>query len=166
MLLDDQGSADTGAGSGRLARAEPGRPRAGVLPRGEIPDAINPPGGCRCHPRCPSVLPTCGWEGRDFIDYLEQRRLDATKAQADETVLGVPEDWRANGLRAWRRTRDENATATVAYLRSIVAQAAAPMASAVEAVDVEESRAVVRFRSPDQLLPKEVEGRTVECLLY
>jgi len=145
---------------------EPGRPRAGVLPRGEIPDAINPPAGCRFHPRCPSVLPTCGWEGRDFIDYLEQRRLDATKAQADETVIGVPEDWRANGLRAWRRTRDENATATVAYLRSIVAQAAAPMASAVETVDVEESRAVVRFRSPEQLLPKEVEGRIVECLLY
>src|SRR5436305_11512622 len=93
---------------------DPRRRARKVLPKGEVPDAVNPPMGCRFHPRCPAVLPTCGWEGRDFLDYLEERRLDATKAQADETVIGVPEDWRADGLRAWRRTRDENATATAA----------------------------------------------------
>lgn len=27
--------------------------------RGEIPSLINPPGGCRFHPRCPHAMPVC-----------------------------------------------------------------------------------------------------------
>jgi len=145
---------------------EPGRKRAGSLPRGEIPDAIHPPAGCRFHPRCPVALPTCGWEGRDFIDYLEQRRLDLDRAKVDQAAVGHPDQWRVSGLQAWRHKKDENPTATAAYLQSIVAQASGALASAVQAVEVEEGHAVVRFRPPDRLVQKDVEGRTVECLLY
>ncbi len=145
---------------------EPGRKRAGSLPRGEIPDAIHPPAGCRFHPRCPVALPTCGWEGRDFIDYLEQRRLDMAQAKADEAALGLAEEWRAAGLQASKRKRDEDPSATATYIRSTVSEAGGAMASAVEAVEVEDGRAIVRFRPPDPLFPKDVEGCTVECLLY
>lgn len=145
---------------------EPGRVRGQTLPRGEVPDAIFPPAGCRFHPRCPVALPTCGWEGRDLIDYFEQRRLDPDLAKADEAALGAIEEWRAIGLEARRSKRDPNPEATASYLGAIIPKAGSSMSSAVEAITTEDGHAVVRFRRPDPLIPKDVEGRTVECLLY
>lgn len=145
---------------------EPGRPRPEALPRGEIPDAIHPPAGCRFHPRCPVVLPTCGWEGRDFVDYLEERRLDADRARADEGPIGPLNKWRAAGPYAWRATKAENSSAIAVYLRSVLPEAPPAMVKAVEAIEPEEARVVVRFRSPDLLAPKDVGDRIVECLLY
>ena len=39
---------------------DPLRRRSIPLPRGEIPSPINPPPGCRFHPRCPYVEDICG----------------------------------------------------------------------------------------------------------
>jgi peptide/nickel transport system ATP-binding protein len=145
---------------------EPGRARPEALPRGEIPDAIHPPAGCRFHPRCPVVLPTCGWEGRDFVDYLEERHLDPARAKADAGPIGALDKWHAAGPYAWRATKAEDPGAIAAYLQSILTEGPPAMAKAVEVVEVEEARVVVRFRTPDLLAPKEVDGRIVECLLY
>lgn len=43
------------------------------LPRGEVPDAANPPDGCPFHPRCPQAFERCGWEARDLRVLLDQR---------------------------------------------------------------------------------------------
>ena len=145
---------------------EPGRARPESLPHGEIPDAIRPPAGCRFHPRCPVALPTCGWEGRDFIDFLEERHLDPERARADEAVVGTADEWHAVGLTAGHTLRDQDPTRVAAYVRSILAGAPEPLAKAVEAVGAEADQVVVRFRTPDPLAPKQVEGRMVECLLY
>jgi peptide/nickel transport system ATP-binding protein len=37
---------------------------------GEIPSAIDIPQGCRFRPRCPLRFESCGWEGKDLVDYL------------------------------------------------------------------------------------------------
>jgi oligopeptide/dipeptide ABC transporter ATP-binding protein len=42
------------------------------LPRGEIPDAAEPPLGCSFHPRCPEATPICGWESRDLRAVIEE----------------------------------------------------------------------------------------------
>jgi oligopeptide/dipeptide ABC transporter ATP-binding protein len=42
------------------------------LPRGEIPDAAEPPLGCSFHPRCPEAVHNCGWESRDLRALIEQ----------------------------------------------------------------------------------------------
>lgn len=144
---------------------EPGRVREKSLPRGEVPDAIFPPAGCRFHPRCPVALPTCGWEGRDFIDYLELRHLDSELAKLDDASLGPVEEWRA-ALGECRLGRSQDPQAVATYLLSILGQAPKPLAEAITRVDVEDGGVVVRFRAPDPLGPKEVEGRMVECLLY
>ena len=43
------------------------------LPRGEVPDAVAPPLGCRFHPRCARAFEVCGWESRDLLAALESR---------------------------------------------------------------------------------------------
>jgi peptide/nickel transport system ATP-binding protein len=45
-----------------LNNALPSHPddvRQEVILRGEVPSAINPPSGCRFHPRCPQAMPVC-----------------------------------------------------------------------------------------------------------
>ena len=39
--------------------ADPEHKRKGVVLKGEVPSAINPPPGCRFHPRCPYAKPIC-----------------------------------------------------------------------------------------------------------
>jgi oligopeptide/dipeptide ABC transporter ATP-binding protein len=43
---------------------------------GEVPSALNPPAGCRFHPRCPFAMPRCS------VDPPEPRRIDAGRLVA------------------------------------------------------------------------------------
>lgn len=131
---------------------DPGHPRTVTLPRGEVPDAIRPPGGCRFHPRCPAAMPTCGWEGRDFVDFLEQ----ASSA----------EGWTYEGNTARRDLEGENAKDLIARTDAALARAPEPLRDAVDGVAVEDGAVVVRFRPQDTLRSQSVDDRTVECLLY
>lgn len=42
------------------------------LPRGDVPSSIEPPLGCRFHPRCRFAFEKCGWEPRDLIRFLHE----------------------------------------------------------------------------------------------
>jgi peptide/nickel transport system ATP-binding protein len=59
-----------------LKEEHPRRQADKDLPRGEIPDAVRPPAGCRFHPRCPEALLECGWERRDLGDLIERHLLE------------------------------------------------------------------------------------------
>ncbi len=39
-----------------------------IIPKGEIPSPINPPKGCRFHPRCPSSQQVCSQEEPELVD--------------------------------------------------------------------------------------------------
>jgi oligopeptide/dipeptide ABC transporter ATP-binding protein len=54
------------------------------LPRGEIPDAADPPLGCAFHPRCPEAVSGCGWESRDLRDLVEEHWTRADAAYDEE----------------------------------------------------------------------------------
>ncbi len=60
------------------------------LPRGEIPDAVSPPLGCRFHPRCPRAFEVCGWESRDLRTALETRwtQLREEEFEAERKLIG------------------------------------------------------------------------------
>jgi len=38
---------------------------------GSVPNPIDPPTGCRLHPRCPVAVSTCGWRVDDVLEQLE-----------------------------------------------------------------------------------------------
>ncbi len=57
------------------------------LPRGEIPDAAEPPLGCAFHPRCPEAVAGCGWESRDLRTLLEEHWTRKVEAYDDELEL-------------------------------------------------------------------------------
>ena len=137
---------------GAIPVPEPGRKRPAGLPRGEVPDAIRPPSGCRFHPRCPVALPTCGWDGHDFVDHME--------------LLGRPEGWRAEGRVARRWAGVGDPEPLVAWVRSALEKAPPAMAEAIESVSVVGQDVTVRFRAPASLVPRLVEEITVECHLY
>jgi oligopeptide/dipeptide ABC transporter ATP-binding protein len=63
------------------------------LPRGEIPDAADPPLGCSFHPRCPAAFEECGWEGRDLRAVIEQHwtRLDEAEYARERDLLHEPD---------------------------------------------------------------------------
>jgi oligopeptide/dipeptide ABC transporter ATP-binding protein len=45
----------------------PDDPRDDLVVTGEVPSALNPPTGCRFHPRCPVVMPRCSEQLPDLI---------------------------------------------------------------------------------------------------
>jgi oligopeptide/dipeptide ABC transporter ATP-binding protein len=77
---------------------DPSRSVPRDLPRGEVPDAAEPPLGCSFHPRCPNAFEPCGWETRDLRMLLENRWAGMSAEEyaaeraafADLDALGVP----------------------------------------------------------------------------
>jgi peptide/nickel transport system ATP-binding protein len=72
---------------------DPSHGMARDLPRGEVPDAANPPPGCPFHPRCPVAVPNAGWELRDVRMVLEQRWTKVSPEQfaAESRLVGDAE---------------------------------------------------------------------------
>jgi peptide/nickel transport system ATP-binding protein len=145
---------------------DPDKRRKKILPRGEVPDAIHPPAGCRFHPRCQSVLPTCGWEGRDFIDLLDEYLSTGSRTVDDESLLGSIDEWWAKGFEAGRKAKAKDPQKLIEKLKEILRKAQPSMIQAVQSVAVQGDSVIVQFQTPDQLARTAVADRMVECLLY
>src|SRR2546428_11479291 len=137
-----------------------------TLHKGEVPDAVYPPAGCRFHPRCPAVLSTCGWEGRDFIDLLDEHLSGSMRAVDDAEALGSSDDWWAKGFAAGRKIGTQDPQRLAEKVKAVLAKATSPMQQAVQWGAVQGEALIVQFRVPEQLKQTVVGDRTVECLLY
>jgi peptide/nickel transport system ATP-binding protein len=73
-----------------IPEPDPARSVPRDVPRGEIPDAVAPPLGCRFHPRCPQAFEVCGWENRDLRTLLEQHwtRLSEDEYERERARIG------------------------------------------------------------------------------
>ncbi len=136
-----------------------------ILPKGEVPDAVTPPQGCRFHPRCPVATPTCGWEGKDVLDLLDQRAIDRTVAKRDYENLGPISRMELSdtGLVFPRGVDPEGMRR---YAEALVTTAPPALAGAVEEVFCREDRVEIRFKSTKDPGARTVGDREVRCVLY
>ncbi len=147
---------------------DPRRRSSKQLPRGEIPDAIVPPANCRFHPRCPVAVQGCGWEPRDLLNYLEERRtrLGTDALARDERLLGEFETASVEGQLVKLRAREGTTEELEAYLREVVAADESSMFKAIQGIRREGDQVAVRFAPWTDLREVSSDGRRVLCILY
>ena len=146
-----------------IPQPDPSKRDLPVLPRGEIPDAADPPAGCRFHPRCPQAIATCGWEPPDLTDALEERwagtsedRFESERKLLASLTIGE----RSVTVPAPERPED------VTRVLDAVLASRPGMRDAVGGVAVEGADVVVRFPAAEEPPLRPVAGHDVACVLY
>ena len=138
---------------------DPRQRRAEDVPRGEVPDAVHPPPGCRFHPRCPVATPGCGHVGADAREAAESwltRAQPGPRAKLVETQ-GAPIGWRVAGNDLLLSSAD------VGPLKRAIQQERPVVWDAVESVEADR----LRFRAPVPIeLRRRPDGRLTRCVLY
>jgi peptide/nickel transport system ATP-binding protein len=137
------------------------------LPRGEIPDALQPPAGCRFHPRCPEAFDACGWEGRDLVDALEDRwtRVDEQTFERELDMVGGD----LNQVEiVWGQVHfpSGDAPRLATWLREEGPQLPTSVFSAVQDVTTDDGGVTVTFGPGPEPAIQTVEGHDVACHLH
>jgi len=145
--------------------------------RGSVPNLITPPPGCRFHPRCPEVMPTCGWSPAEVADALRglARTPDVaswwpmdpdamfwTPSGETELRIGFPEGAvPANAVELVRRLVGAGqSNPAIGAIVSVESAAPAIEGEAAHQVRV----TVITPRKPPAFEPEP--GHRVACLLY
>jgi oligopeptide/dipeptide ABC transporter ATP-binding protein len=136
------------------------------LPRGEVPDAAQPPLGCAFHPRCPEAVSACGWESRDLRALLEEHwmRADAAYDEEQNVVGGLEEldepsttvTFGAGGSGAVRAILD----------RMRAEESTEPLWSGVTLMENSEPGVTVHFEPAPAPALRRVGNVDVACILY
>ncbi len=58
--------------------------------KGERPDPVDIPTGCRFHPRCPMAFEKCGWNAGELKELLETALPSELRARVGEIVVETP----------------------------------------------------------------------------
>lgn len=137
------------------------------LPRGEIPDALAPPAGCRFHPRCPEAFGPCGWEGRDLVDAIEDRwtRVDEDTFERELDLVGGDLDAVDVG-RDHVHFPSADAQRLVSWLREHGPRMPTAVFSAVRSVEPDRGGVSVHFGPGPEPAAQTVAGREVACHLH
>jgi peptide/nickel transport system ATP-binding protein len=140
------------------------------LPRGEVPDAVSPPLGCRFHPRCSKAFEVCGWESRDLRILLEQRwtELPEEQYEAERELIGDLNELDAPSLDAvLPAARGKTAEEAMSVLEAMRAGAPDdPIWKGVAETELDQSGARVRFNEALNPRHLDVGGVEVECHLH
>ena len=138
------------------------------LPRGEIPDAAQPPLGCSFHPRCPEATPICGWESRDLRNLLEEHwtRQQPDVYEEERALLGSLE-----GLDTPAKQATLGTGATATRVRELLDRVRAenvdePLWQGVETLTETAEGVEVGFHRGYDPLLRRSGGVDVACVLY
>ena len=152
-----------------VPRPTPGEYRAPVEARGEIPDAIDLPNGCRFHARCAAALSGAGWEGRDLLGLINDRQVEITDdpslADAGEVDLLDAVVFEVDGITLHATGSDGISGDQVAtWLRELMKASDRPIDAAVGSVDVDQRTVTVTFEEVAEPEYHEVApGHRVHC---
>lgn len=142
------------------------RDRDRRLPRGEIPDALNPPAGCRFHPRCPDAFEPCGWEGGDLLDALEERWTTVDEDTFERELALTGDLGEAAATRSEVRFPASDAAPLRQWLTDVGPKLPTDVFTAVESVEQDGGAVVVRFGFGPEPGQQEAAGRCVACHLH
>ncbi len=151
-----------------IPEPDPARTIPRDLPRGEVPDAVSPPLGCRFHPRCPKAFEVCGWESRDLRTLLEARwtQLSEPEYEAERDLIGDLDELDEPALEAVLPAAGEaqEAEEVLAAMREGAPED--PLWKGVAEIGPDRRGARVRFNEARE--PRELEhGETrVQCHLH
>jgi oligopeptide/dipeptide ABC transporter ATP-binding protein len=153
-----------------IPEPDPDRALPRELPRGEIPDAAEPPLGCSFHPRCPAAFEECGWEGRDLRALIEQHwtRLDESSYAKERDLLQEPEDDPDNPHEMLLRPTGDNTTDDIDRLvaRIRTEDPNEPLWRGVESTEATSDGVLVRFHPGTDPKLRKAGGVDVACHLY
>jgi oligopeptide/dipeptide ABC transporter ATP-binding protein len=153
-----------------IPEPDPARSVPRDLPRGEVPDAVMPPLGCRFHPRCPRAFEVCGWESRDLRALLEARwtQMPEAEYEAERRIVGDLEPLHVPGTIAHLRAGEGHSGGEVLELLERLRGDAPqdPFWKGVAGMEAHPDEVVVRFH--DGIEPREVRSgeSIVECHLH
>jgi peptide/nickel transport system ATP-binding protein len=154
-----------------IPEPDPTKTIARDLPRGEVPDAAQPPLGCSFHPRCPVAFESCGWESRDLSDLLERHWLTHPPAdyERERSVVGDLDELETPSVSAELKAgHGHNGADITAMLERIRAEnPTEPLWRGVAEIRPSSNAVAVDFR-PDYVDPPlyDVDDVKVACLLY
>jgi peptide/nickel transport system ATP-binding protein len=153
-----------------IPEPDPSRSVPRDLPRGEVPDAVSPPMGCRFHPRCPRAFEVCGWESRDLRTMLETRwtQMPEAEYETDRKLVGDLDELDEPSLEAILPAGEgrfpQDALEVLGAMRA--SDRDDPFWKGVAETELSERGVRVRFN--DALVPRSLDvGETrVECHLH
>ena len=122
---------------------------------GTVPNPIDPPQGCRLHPRCPVSQPECGWQVDDMFQSLE-----TSTPASFEAITRVERD----GPFAARLVMSDSGTAR--ELHDEIRNSRSPFGHAVENISLDGANVSIRLREVEEIpLIPVAPGRMSSCLL-
>ncbi len=152
---------------GAIPDPDPNRIVVRDLPRGEIPDAANPPLGCAFHPRCPVAVSNCGWESRDLRVLLEDHwtRRDPGAYERESGLVGSLEQLDTPTTHPHFGAGDTVAV-TELLARIKVEDPDEPLWRGVDRIDTDSGKVVVHFHEGEDPALRTAGGVEVACVLY
>jgi oligopeptide transport system ATP-binding protein len=100
---------------------------------GEVPSPINPPNGCRFHPRCSLAFADCGWEGRDLVPFLTEhekmldpkhpmaKHIERLREEPFAAIADLQTGTRPDDVKGWLQSWSSELRKTVPMLDALVA---------------------------------------------
>ena len=147
---------------------DPDRNRERVDPRGEIPDPIDLPNGCRFHGRCVEATPECGFEGKDIEQVIIKAKNHPDYPEKYKELESI-KNMEINGynieitLASEKIERDgfEN------HLKKLAADWNSSLPEAVTAWEWNSNKLTIKFdpKKEPELRPGP-DGQQVACVLY
>jgi len=137
------------------------------LPRGEIPDAAEPPLGCAFHPRCPEAVHNCGWESRDLRTLIEEHwlRTDAAAYDEEKALIGGLDHLDTPATTATLGVGGSSPVRAILD-RMKVEDPDEPLWSGVQSIEDSEPGVTVSFEPAPSPPLRRAGGVDVACVLY
>lgn len=146
---------------------DPGRQLPRDLPRGEVPDAADPPLGCAFHPRCNEATSICGWESRDLRTLVEAHWTRRTPEEYDAERATVGDIDHLDEASTQATIGAHSAEETRAFLDRVRAEVPDdPIWSGVEAINDAGSGVRVHFHEGVDPALRRAGAVEVACVLY